>query len=80
MFDEGLVDELHLFIAPMALAGGGTFRTVEPTRHTLTNIEVLKAFLDASVNVVRETRSRWRLDLETGGRRVTRHSVVTGPR
>jgi len=38
-----LADQLLL---PLALAGGGSFDTVEPTSHTRTNIEVLQKFLD----------------------------------
>lgn len=37
-----LADQLLL---PMALAGGGAFRTVEPTLHTRTNAEVVARFL-----------------------------------
>jgi RNA 3'-terminal phosphate cyclase (ATP) len=39
---EFLADQLLL---PMALAGAGRFRTVGLSRHTLTNIEVIKQFL-----------------------------------
>lgn len=37
-----LADQLLL---PMALAGGGEFTTLEPSSHTITNIEVIQAFL-----------------------------------
>jgi RNA 3'-terminal phosphate cyclase (ATP) len=37
-----LADQLLL---PMALAGGGRFRTLEPTQHTVTNLAVLRKFL-----------------------------------
>ena len=37
-----LADQLLL---PMALAGGGEFATTAPSRHTLTNIEVIQDFL-----------------------------------
>ncbi len=43
-----LADQL---LIPMALAGGGKFRTLTPSRHTLTNIEVLKQFLDIDVSI-----------------------------
>jgi len=36
---------------PMALAGGGTFRTLSLTAHSTTNIEILKQFLDIQVDV-----------------------------
>lgn len=37
-----LADQLLL---PLALAGGGEFTTLSPSQHTLTNIEVIQAFL-----------------------------------
>lgn len=40
---EHLADQLLL---PLALAGHGSFKTVAPSQHTLTNIEVIKRFLD----------------------------------
>jgi len=60
VFANALADRMELFLAtdapidpyladqilvPMALAGGGRFRTVEPTAHTRTQIDVLAAFL-----------------------------------
>jgi RNA 3'-terminal phosphate cyclase (ATP) len=38
-----LADQVLL---PLALAGSGAFRTLSPTQHTLTNIEVIERFLD----------------------------------
>ena len=43
---EHLADQLLL---PLALAGGGRFRTVEPSLHTRTNAEVLSRFLPVEV-------------------------------
>lgn len=43
-----LSDQLLL---PLAQAGGGRFRTVRLSRHTLTNIEVLRRFLEVDVGV-----------------------------
>ncbi len=43
-----LADQLLL---PMALAGGGAFRTVEPTLHTTTNAEVIGRFLPVRFDV-----------------------------
>lgn len=37
-----LADQL---LIPLALAGGGTFRTMSPSRHLTTNIEVIRQFL-----------------------------------
>jgi RNA 3'-terminal phosphate cyclase (ATP) len=43
-----LADQLLL---PLALAGGGRFRTVPLTRHATTNIEVIRQFLGRSIDV-----------------------------
>lgn len=58
-----LADQLMI---PMALAGGGTFRTLPPTRHSLTNIEVLKKFLDVEITVTKLDRPVW--DIAISGR------------
>ena len=47
---EHLADQLLL---PLALAGGGEFRTLEPSGHARTNVEVIKRFLDLDVRVER---------------------------
>lgn len=49
---EHLADQL---LIPMALAGGGTFRTRPLTAHTRTNITTLEAFLDVRVQVTEST-------------------------
>lgn len=41
-----LADQL---LIPMALAGGGTFRTGTPSSHTRTNAAVIRRFLDVSI-------------------------------
>ena len=46
-----LADQL---LVPMAMAGAGRFRTLEPTLHTRTNAEVVEKFLDVKVTM-RET-------------------------
>ncbi len=43
-----LADQL---LIPLALAGGGVFRTQALSRHTTTNIEVIKRFLDVEITV-----------------------------
>ena len=45
---QHLADQMLL---PLGLAGGGSFRTLALTRHTTTNIEVLRRFLDLHVTV-----------------------------
>ena len=44
---EHLADQL---LVPMALAGGGRFKTLEPSRHARTNIEVLGEFVSCEVS------------------------------
>jgi len=51
-----LADQLLL---PLALAGGGAFRTLSPTAHTITNIEVLRLFLDLDVKVEQQDEQVW---------------------
>ena len=58
---EHLADQLLL---PMALAGGGSFRTLHPSRHTRTNIDVLKAFLDVDFELTEEARDCWRIEVK----------------
>jgi RNA 3'-terminal phosphate cyclase (ATP) len=48
--DEHLADQL---ILPMALAGGGRFRTTAPTRHTLTQIEIVPKFIAVDIDCER---------------------------
>jgi RNA 3'-terminal phosphate cyclase (ATP) len=55
-----LADQLMI---PMALAGGGTFRTLPPTRHALTNIEILKQFLNVAITVTKRDRLVWDVEL-----------------
>ena len=38
-------------LVPMALGAGGAFRTQRPSQHTLTNIDVIKRFLDVEIKV-----------------------------
>ena len=46
----------HAAMVPMALAGARSFRTVTPSLHTTTNIEVIGRFLDVDIRVTNETR------------------------
>jgi RNA 3'-terminal phosphate cyclase (ATP) len=56
-----LADQL---LVPFAVAGGGSFRTVRPTRHTLTAIEIVRMFLDVRVDVREESQGVWSLTME----------------
>jgi len=53
-----LADQLLL---PMALAGGGSFRTLEPTSHFHTNVEVIGLFLDVPIVTEQDSELAWRV-------------------
>ena len=53
---EHLADQL---LIPMALAGGGEFRTVNPTLHTRTNAEVVERFLPVRISFEKLERNDW---------------------
>ena len=53
-----LADQL---LIPMALAGGGTFRSLKPTAHTVTNADVIRRFLDVPVAVEHERDDVYRV-------------------
>jgi len=53
-----LADQLLL---PLALAGGGRFRTLKPTRHTATNAEVIKMFLDTDIRLGQAEDGSWEI-------------------
>jgi RNA 3'-terminal phosphate cyclase (ATP) len=57
---EYLADQL---LVPMALAGG-RFRTVEPSRHTQTNIELIKQFLDVEIMVTKIDQKVWEIEIK----------------
>jgi RNA 3'-terminal phosphate cyclase (ATP) len=51
-----LADQL---LVPLALAGGGAFRTSSPTLHTRTNIEVIETLLDVDVQLKQKASDDW---------------------
>jgi RNA 3'-terminal phosphate cyclase (ATP) len=57
-----LADQL---LIPMALAGGGTFRSLKPTAHTVTNADVIRRFLDVSVALEHERDDVYRVSVGT---------------
>ena len=61
-----LADQLLL---PLAQAGGGSFRTLAPSRHTATNAEVLKRFLDVDVRMTREEGETWLVEVERASKK-----------
>jgi RNA 3'-terminal phosphate cyclase (ATP) len=50
-----LADQL---LVPLALGGGGTFRTSPLSRHSTTNIDVIRRFLGVTVSVTAESPTR----------------------
>ena len=55
-----LADQL---LVPLAVTGGGTFRMVEPTQHTLTNARVVEAFLGPSIELKKNDRHAWQVTI-----------------
>jgi RNA 3'-terminal phosphate cyclase (ATP) len=55
-----LADQL---LVPMALAGGGTFRSLKPTAHTVTNADVIRRFLDVPIAVEHERDDVYRVSV-----------------
>ncbi len=58
---EHLADQLLL---PMALARGGSFTTVPPSRHTTTNIEIIRKFLDTEIRAAQITNRSWKIEVK----------------
>jgi RNA 3'-terminal phosphate cyclase (ATP) len=57
---EHLADQLLL---PLALAGGGSFRTVAPSQHSRTNAEVVKQFLKVGLSFTPAGEDDWRVEV-----------------
>lgn len=57
---EHLADQLLL---PMALAGGGAFRTLSPSSHTTTQIKLLRQILGIRVSVEQESEQVFRIEV-----------------
>jgi RNA 3'-terminal phosphate cyclase (ATP) len=58
---EHLADQLLL---PMALAGEGSFTTLEPSSHTRTNMDVIGLFLPVRFEVDRRKKDLWRIEVK----------------
>ena len=56
--DEHLADQLLL---PMALAGGGSFRTVKPSLHSTTNARIIERFLPVRIHFESESETAWKV-------------------
>jgi len=48
-------------LLPIALAGRGAFRTVPPSLHTRTNIDVIRQFLDIPMHATEERPGTWNI-------------------
>ena len=58
-----LADQL---LIPMALAGGGKFRTLSPTKHTTTNAEIIKKFIDVEIAMNEYDQNQWEIEIWNG--------------
>jgi RNA 3'-terminal phosphate cyclase (ATP) len=61
--DEYLADQLLL---PMALAGGGWFRTTKPSLHSTTNAAIIQRFLPVPIRFEQESDLVWRVTVGKG--------------
>lgn len=57
-----LADQLLL---PLALAGGGVFCTVAPTRHFTTNCEIIKRFMPVVFSFTQISRTDWQVVVQS---------------
>jgi len=58
---EHLADQLLL---PMALFGGGVFTTTDISKHTRTNIDIIKRFLDVEFKMTQLGRKCWKVEVK----------------
>jgi len=58
---EHLADQLLL---PMALAGAGSFTTLEPSSHARTNMDVIRMFLPVRFELERRKSDLWRIEVK----------------
>lgn len=56
-----LADQL---LIPMALAGGGRFRTLSPSLHTRTNADIIRTFLDVEINMEQVEPEQWDVEVK----------------
>ncbi len=55
-----LADQL---LIPIALAGSGRFTTLSPSQHTMTNIQIIEAFLPVKFQVEQSRRNLWSIEV-----------------
>jgi RNA 3'-terminal phosphate cyclase (ATP) len=61
-----LADQL---LIPMALGGGGSFRTLKPSSHTVTNVDVIRKFLNVPIRLEEESADAYRVTIGEGDRK-----------
>ncbi len=61
--DEHLTDQL---LVPLALAGGGCFRTTKPSLHSTTNAAIIQRFSPVSIRFEQENNLVWRVNVGEG--------------
>ena len=64
--DAGVPVGVHLadqLVLPMALGAGGSCRTVSPTAHLRTHVELLRRFLGRAIDVREEDGGAFRVDV-----------------
>jgi RNA 3'-terminal phosphate cyclase (ATP) len=57
---EYLADQL---LIPLAMAGGGAFTALPPSRHTTTNIEIIRKFLPLEIESKQTDNRVWRIEV-----------------
>jgi RNA 3'-terminal phosphate cyclase (ATP) len=57
---QHLADQL---LPPMLLGEGGAFRTVKPSTHSLTQLDLAKLFLDVPARITQESGEVWRVEV-----------------
>ncbi len=60
--EEHLADQLLL---PLALAGGGAFRTTKPSLHATTNAAIIQRFLSVVIGFEQENATGWSVHINT---------------
>jgi RNA 3'-terminal phosphate cyclase (ATP) len=59
---EHLADQL---LIPLAISGGGSYLTGQPSLHTTTNIEVVKKFLNVEIEVAPVSERTWKITVRS---------------
>jgi RNA 3'-terminal phosphate cyclase (ATP) len=59
---EHLADQL---LIPLAISGGGSYLTGQPSLHTTTNVEIVKKFLGVAIEVTPESERTWKIEIRS---------------